>query len=222
MLAVMLSVGTYAPAFAFDYGVSTDNSVSAGVGIGAGNSQAKVSAESSTSAEVKGNSQKASSDNSNEGHFSASSTASTTLPGSANADLHRSAVSMFVLNLLKVANREGGIGAEVRTIAQAQNDSASTTAQAMTKVETRSGFKTFLIGSDYKNLGMIRSELAKTANQIERLKVLAGLAVNAQDKAELNAQISLLEADQAKVDAFVTAHENRFSMFGWFVKIFVK
>jgi len=59
---------------------------------------------------------------------------------------HRSVVADFVKSLLGVADRNGGIGAQVRIIAREQNDSSTTTIQAMDKVEQRSGFQNLLAG----------------------------------------------------------------------------
>lgn len=142
--------------------------------------------------------------------------------GQLTAESHRSTVATFVRNLLDVADREGGIGAEIRVIAQEQNDSASTSAEAIAKVESRNALTTILFGSDYKNLGVLRSELATTTNHIERLKNLLDKTTNEADKAELSAQIQGLEDSKVRVDAFVQAHENAFSFFGWFIKLFVR
>ncbi len=72
----------------------------------------------------------------------------------------------------------------------------------------------------YKNIGVIRSELAKSSNQLERLKDLVAKTTNATDKAELEAQIKALEESQVKVNKFVTDNESKFSLFGWFSKLF--
>lgn len=134
---------------------------------------------------------------------------------SSMGDSHRSAVSTFVQNLLKVADREEGIGAEVKTIAQQQNDSEKTTTEAIVKVENRSGFKTFFVGSDYKNLGVLRSHIVITANQIDQLKKLLDRTIDSADKIELQAQIQVLEQMQVKINAFISKNENKFSLFGW-------
>lgn len=128
---------------------------------------------------------------------------------------HRSAVATFVQNLLKVADRDPGIGEQVRVVAQAQNDSAKKAVDAMKKVEGRGGFKTFFIGSDYKNIGIVRSEMVTTLNQIEQLKKLAGEAYANADKASIEAQIVALEAEQAKLESFLKSKESKFSLFGW-------
>ena len=142
--------------------------------------------------------------------------------GKFTSEEHRSAVASFVESLLNVADREGGIGEQVREIAKEQNDSATTTASAMEKVEERGSLRTFFFGSDYKNLGVIRSELATTTNNISRLKSLLDKTTNVADKVELNAQIQVLEDEQVKVNVYVSTHENVFSLFGWFVKLFAK
>jgi len=142
--------------------------------------------------------------------------------GQINAEQHRSTVANFVQSLLQVADREGGIGEQVRTIAQQQNQSASTTVRAMEKVQTRNKVKAFLIGTDYKNLGALRSEMVQTRNRLEQLSKLMENVQNEGDKTELQNQIQTLEQEQIRIESFIKAQEGRFSLFGWFVKLFNK
>lgn len=135
---------------------------------------------------------------------------------------HQSTVAAFVQSLLSVADREGGIGEQVRTIAQQQNDSKNKVSDEIDSVENRSKIKTFLIGSDYKNLGALRSEMVKTRNQIDQLKRLVDKATLEEDKSTLQEQINSLEQEQTDISSFVTQHENEFSLFGWAVKLFNK
>ncbi|OGM89350.1 hypothetical protein A3J77_02200 [Candidatus Wolfebacteria bacterium RBG_13_41_7] len=135
---------------------------------------------------------------------------------------HRSAVSDFVQGLLSVADREGGIGQQVKIIAQQQNQSASTTTQAVEKIQTRSKIKTFFFGSDYKNLGALRSEMVQTRNRLEQLNRLMENIQNEGDKTELQNKIQTLEQEQEKINEFLEANENKFSLFGWFTRLFVK
>jgi len=140
--------------------------------------------------------------------------------GQINAEQHRSAVASFVQSLLDVADREEGIGQQVRVIAQQQNQSASTTIQATEKVQTRSEIKTFFFGSDYKNLGILRSEIAQTKNRLEQLNRIMENVQNEGDKTELQNQVQVLEQEQVKIESFIKAEEGKFSLFGWFVKLF--
>lgn len=142
--------------------------------------------------------------------------------GQINAETHRSVVANFVQSLLSVADREGGIGEQVRVVAQEQNDSKEITAEAIDKVEKRSRTKTFLLGTDYKNIGALRSEMVKTRNHIEQLTRLVEKAENEQDKTELLAQIQNLELEQTNIEIFIGQNENKFSLFGWVVKLFAK
>lgn len=151
-----------------------------------------------------------------------SSSSSAPMAGKVNAEEHRSTVANFVQSLLQVAEREGGIGEQVRLVAQEQNQSASTTVQAMQKVEERSKIKTLFLGSDYKNLGTLRSEMVQTQNRLEQLNRLAENVENESDKTELQNQIQTLEQEQTKIETFIKDREDDFGLFGWLVKLFNK
>jgi len=117
-------------------------------------------------------------------------------------------------------DREVGIGQEVREIANKQENSATTTNIAMLEIGKRGPVKELFFGGDYKNLGIIRSELATTTNSIAKLKSLVEKTTDITEKAELNAQIQVLESEQTKIKAYLKEHEDIFSFFGWFVKLF--
>ncbi len=140
--------------------------------------------------------------------------------GKFESETHRSVVATFVKSLLSVADREGGIGKQVREIAQRQNDSASTTAEAVNKVDEKGSLRTFLFGADYKNLDVLKNEIATTTENITQLKNILASTTSATDTAALNTQIQALESEQAKLTDYVSAHENVFSLFGWFTRMF--
>lgn len=143
--------------------------------------------------------------------------------GKINAVEHRSTVANFVQGILKAASTtEGGIGQQVRIIAQRQNQSESTTIKAMEKVQTRSRVKTFFLGSDYKNLGTLRSEMVQTRNRLEQLNRLMENVQNEGDKTELQNQIQTLEQEQTKIESFIKTQEGKFSLFGWVFRLFAK
>lgn len=133
-----------------------------------------------------------------------------------------SAVSTFVQGLGKVADEERGIGSPVRVIAKEQNESEASTSKAIKKVKERNSLKTFLVGTDYKNLGVIRSELVKTYNRIRKLVELKPQAVKVENQTELGVQIESLTNEQSKIETFITANEEKFSLFGWAAKFFNK
>jgi hypothetical protein len=140
--------------------------------------------------------------------------------GQVNAEQHRSTVANFVQTLLKtVSSTEDEIGQQVRVIAQQQNDSDATTTEAIEKIQSRNKIQTFLFGSDYKNLGALRSEIVQTRNRINQLN---RVIQNATETTVIQTQIQALEQEQTKIENFITAQESRFSLFGWLVKMFNK
>lgn len=133
---------------------------------------------------------------------------------------HRSAVAIFVKNLLSLADRDGGIGAEVRAVAKEQQDSADANEEAMTSIENRASWKTFLFGTDYKSIGVLRSGLVTTENHISRLEAAKERSTNASVKAGLDTEIKALTDVHAELEAFVETNENKLSIFGWVVRKF--
>jgi hypothetical protein len=143
--------------------------------------------------------------------------------GKANSAEHRSTVATFVQTLLNVADREqGGIGEQVRVVAQAQNEAKDKVADGIDKINNRNKVKAFLIGTDYKNVGQLRRDMVKTGNQIDQLKRLPDKTTSEESKTALQAQIQVLEQEQQKINDFLKANESKFSIFGWFVKLFNK
>ena len=141
--------------------------------------------------------------------------------GKSESETHRSAVATFVQNILKMSDkRNDGIGEQVREIAKAQEDSTSSTVEAIRETENRSNLKTFLFGADYKNIGTIRSAMAKTQNRITQLNRIIGAMSSSTEKSDFESQVNALEQQQTKLDDFVKSKENIFSLFGWFVKLF--
>ena len=196
-------------------GVSVNANVNANLDVG----KMKVEATTTTNSDIRGNATSSAKKNDKATTTAnAPSSASTTSNRSTTAEAHMSAVAKFVQSLLAVADREGGIGVQVRAIAQAQNDTATTTASAITNIEKRGKFRTFLFGADYKSIGQLRSDLSITENNIVQLKSIIDKITSTTDKAELAAQIKVLEDAQVKMNAYIKAHEDIFSLFGWFNK----
>lgn len=171
----------------------------------------------STSEHSRGNG-KGSMSSSSKPYANASSSAHSN--ASVNAESHRSDVARFVQNMLSLAdNQQSGLGSRVRVIAQAQNDSSSTTVKAMGEVENKGSLRKFLFGPGYGNLKDIKAESDRMAERASELRVLASQSTDAQVQASLNAQADALVQAQAHLDAFIESHKN-FSLFGWLVRIF--
>jgi len=138
------------------------------------------------------------------------------------AQAHRSAVNSSVELLLAIAERDQGIGAQIRTIVEEQRRSEATTTDAIERISFRSALKSILFGKDHKNLDVLRSSLAATKNNLDQLEALLGSTADAADRATIRAQIEILQEDQENIRDFVAANNTIvLSLFGWLAEIFV-
>lgn len=138
------------------------------------------------------------------------------------SSMHSSIVSHVVNELNKIAERDGGIGKELKDVAKEQNELKEKTVEAVKKIENRSGLKTFFMGTDYKNLGMLRSVTVTIDNHINRLMRAKERAINPATVADVEEEILLLQAEKTSLETFIKDNEDKFSIFGWFVKLFNK
>src|SRR3989338_6029096 len=111
---------------------------------------------------------------------------------------HRSAISNLARELNKIADRDGGIGKELREVAKEQNNLKEEVSNAIDEVEGRGGLKIFFLGTDYKNLGIVRSAMVTTDNHIDRLIKAKERAANPAIAEDLDEQIVALQAEKTK------------------------
>lgn len=140
--------------------------------------------------------------------------------GSAKAEEHRSAVANLAMKLAQTADKDGGIGEEIRVVAKEQAESSERAAEAIKNVETRSSLKTFLIGTDWKSVGALRSEMVTTENHINRLMAAKERASTDLVKNEIQAEINALQTVRTNINSFIAANESKVSLLGWLVRLF--
>jgi len=140
-----------------------------------------------------------------------------------NGEIYRNTVSNVVQGLLEVAdNAKGGIGEQVRMIAQEQERTREQVADQIESIQQRNKIKIFLIGTNYKNLGALRSEMVNTENRLRQLNNLMEKTQNQNDQDALQLQIQTMQTEQERINSFIQANESKFSLFGWLVKLFTK
>ncbi|OGF93387.1 hypothetical protein A3G54_00160 [Candidatus Giovannonibacteria bacterium RIFCSPLOWO2_12_FULL_44_15] len=118
------------------------------------------------------------------------------------------------------SNKDKDVAEEVLTVVEEHASTNERVNKKKNEVESRHGFRVFLIGSDYKNLGALRSELVTTQNEIERLTKAQGRATDPIVKAEIEAEIQELRATASTTESFIKTHQSKFSLFGWVVRLF--
>ncbi len=140
--------------------------------------------------------------------------------GETNAQVHKEK-SKEVTTALKEAakeQKEAGkteVGNQIQQVANEQELSETPTAEAIEEVETRGKVKTFLFGTDYKNLGQLRSSLVHNRNEIRKLTKTLALVLTVEEKAAIEAQLLTLTQERERIKTVITDNETSFSLFGW-------
>ena len=142
--------------------------------------------------------------------------------GELDVESHDKAIKTLVHSLTALAKHEEDkkMAKDEKDIAEEQDNELSSTTEAINNVDERGKLLTFLIGADFKNLGAIRSTIAITDSHITELEALKLKDTSVADRAILDSQIKVLQDQKLQMEAYVTAHESTFSLFGWFFKLF--
>ena len=133
----------------------------------------------------------------------------------------RSQVSNSVKEMVRVADRNNGIGKQVRTIAQNQNQLQNEAEDALFKVQERGGFARFFIGPNYGQLKDVEERLEQHTERIEEMK---GLRANldSSDLVSLDEQIVVMEVVAEELAAAAKEETKGFSLFGWLNRLMSK
>ncbi|MFA6227644.1 MAG: hypothetical protein WC668_00430 [Patescibacteria group bacterium] len=144
------------------------------------------------------------------------------IPGSALAQERRSQVANAVQELLQVAERNGGIGEQVRVIAQEQNQNQEKLEASLEKVQSRSGLAKFFIGPNYGEINNAQKLLEQNRERIQQLNQLEDQLANQGDQQLLAQQIQILEQAGSAVENSLGAAKKGFSLLGWAFRLFIR
>ena len=140
--------------------------------------------------------------------------------GQTNAQVHKIKTQAVVENLEQVAVQEESAGNtqvsnQVEQVVQEQTEVQEGTIEAIEQVESRGKVKTFLVGTDYKNLGQLRSGLVHNRNEIRQLTQTLTQAQTPENQALIEAQLATLMQERERIKTVIVANESSFSLFGW-------
>jgi len=134
----------------------------------------------------------------------------------------KSQVADAVQEMLQVAERNGGIGQQVRTIAQAQNQNQEKLETSLQKVQSRSGLAKFFVGPNYGEINSAKKILEQNREQIQQLNQIKNQLINWSDQQQLTEQTQLLEQANLEIENSLNASQKGFSLFGWLFRAFSK
>jgi len=135
--------------------------------------------------------------------------------GSANATQRKSQVANAVQEMLSLAEKNGGIGQEIKVIAQTQNQNQEKIESSLGKVQSRSGFAKFFIGVKDSEIKNAKELLIQKQEQVKKLVELKNQLKNEGDQKMLEEQIKILEQANLEIDNTLEKEQKGFSLFGW-------
>ena len=142
--------------------------------------------------------------------------------GSGQGLERRSRVANAVQAMLMVGERNGGIGIQIRTIAQNQNNIQEEAEGALERAQERSGFARFFVGPKYKELNSIEEKISQHIQNIEKLKELKVNLCTLQDQNIIEEQIGIMEQARQELEGEAEKNRKGFSLFGWLARRFVR
>lgn len=139
-----------------------------------------------------------------------------------NGEMIRSNVANAVQEMLQIAERNGGIGEQVRVIAQEQNMNHEQLGLGLQKIQSRSAFSKFLIGPNYGEINKAKGLIEKNRDRIQELTQLREQMIESEDAGTLEEQVSVLQQANMDIEEALMPLEKGFSLFGWMVRLFAR
>jgi hypothetical protein len=132
----------------------------------------------------------------------------------------RSQVSNAVQEMIQMAERNGGVGEQIRTIAQTQNQNQIKLEESIEKVQKRSNLVKFIAGPDYKEINSAKKILEQNREQIQQINQIKMQLENSADQQVLTKQVQLLEVANLEIENVLNNSQKGFSLLGWMFKLF--
>ena len=142
--------------------------------------------------------------------------------GMVNAQERRSQVANAVQEMLQVAERNQGIGEQVRTIAQAQNQNQEKIEESLVKIQNRNQLVRFIIGPNYSEINSAKKLLEQNQEQANQLNQIKNQLINQADQEVLMEQIQTLNQASLEIENSLNNSQKSFSLLGWMFKMFIR
>lgn len=134
---------------------------------------------------------------------------------------HMSIVAQKVQELLQVRTT-GGVGDQVRIIAQEQNKSQDQIQLQLDKIGVKGSLAKALFGPDYKALESLEQQMEQNQLRIEKLQELKLEFTNTGDQTAVQETIDALIQENTSLQEILSFEGGTKSLFGWLVRLFVK
>ena len=141
---------------------------------------------------------------------------------SATAKENMSNVSEKVEELLVTKTEQGGIGEEVKQVAQEQKQAQDQIKTDLEKVDKRGGLLKSIIGPDYQALKNMQKQVEQNRLRIQLFEQLMTQLNNQNEITMVQETIQLLTDQNTALQDKIVLEEKTVSILGWFLKLFAR
>ena len=143
-------------------------------------------------------------------------------PRSQTAKENMSIVSQKVEELLTTKTTQGGIGEQVKQIAQEQKQAQDQIQTELGKVDSRGGLLKSLIGPNYQALKNMQKQMEQNQLRIQQLEQLKNQLTNQGDITMVQETIQALTEQNTALQDRIALEKQSGSLLGWLFKLFAK
>jgi hypothetical protein len=135
---------------------------------------------------------------------------------------HMSRVAQKVEEILTMQTMQGGIGQQVRQVAQEQKTAQNQIQTELGNVDSRGGLLKSIIGPDYKALKNMQKQMEQNQIRIQEMSQLQNQLTNRGDITQVQEMIQALIDQNTALQDRINLEEQSGSMLGWLFKLLVK
>jgi hypothetical protein len=132
-----------------------------------------------------------------------------------------SEVAKQVQALLQVRTT-GGIGQQVKVIAQAQNQAQTRIQEQLDKLESKGKLARFLTGTNFEAVKSLQEQIIDNQLRIQELTMLATQLTNQSDIMAVEETIQALIQENTSLQSKIAAELETKSLFGWLFRLFAQ
>ncbi len=129
-------------------------------------------------------------------------------------------VAQKVEELLSDEVTQGGIGQQVKTIAQQQKQAQGEITGQLNKLELRQGLIKKLFGADQKVIKNLKQQLEQNQLRIQQLQRLQNQVTNQAEETQIQELVQALVEQNTSLEDQIQAEEQVGSVFGWLLRLF--
>ncbi len=137
------------------------------------------------------------------------------------AVIHMSTVATQVQQLQQIGV-EGGIGDQVRQIAQEQNQAQTQIQDQLNKLNSKNQLLRLLTGTDFGAVKNLQTQMEQNQLRIKQLQELQTRLTNQSDIDLIQATIQALTDQNTALQDKVNTEEQSVSLFGWLFKLLAR